>query len=88
MLLNAFLMFCIPDIRALARQDLLEGDAERLRRIVDLPVTLEDVVTVYEDNIELLTKTLKSKERAQMYEDAKSSIWTRKLERKFCRTFF
>jgi len=69
MLLNAFLMFCIPDIRTLARQGLLEGDAEILRRIVDLPATLEDVVNVYEDNIELLTKELKSKERAQMYEE-------------------
>jgi hypothetical protein len=71
MLLNAFLMFCIPDIRAMARQDLLKGDKERLLRVVELPATLEDVVTVYEENIELLTKErLKDEKRAEMYKDA------------------
>ena len=67
MLLNAFLMFCIPDVRALARQGLLEGDAERIQRIIDLPASIDDIVTVYEENFELLTKTLKSEERSQMY---------------------
>jgi hypothetical protein len=73
MLLNAFLMFCVPDIRAMAKQGLLEGHEERIQRIIDLPATLDDVVTVYEDNIELLTKEcLKDEERAEMYKDALS----------------
>jgi hypothetical protein len=71
MLLNAFLTFCMPD-RAMARQDPLKGDKERLPRVVEqLPTTLEDVVTVHEENIELLTKErLKDEKRAEMCKDA------------------
>jgi hypothetical protein len=73
MLLIAFLMFCVPDIRAMARQDLLEGDKERIQRILNLPATIEDVAIVYEDNIELLTKEcFKDEKRAEMYKDTLS----------------
>lgn len=49
------------------------GETDRLARILDLPATLEDLVTVYEDNIEVLTKErLKDEERAEMYKDALS----------------
>ena len=71
MLLGSFLMFCLPDLRAVARQGLLKGDPEQIQRILDLPATVKDISTIYSENKELLTaERLKDPDRAQMYEDA------------------
>lgn len=72
MLLNAFLMFCIPDLRAMAKEGVLKGDPEQIQRIVALPATLEDIVTVFGENKEALAGRFKDEERAQMYQDALS----------------
>ena len=73
-LLSAFLMFCLPDLRDMARQSKLEGDRERIQRILDLPCTLTDIFAVFEENRSVLTsEKLKDEERAQMYADSLSA---------------
>jgi pimeloyl-ACP methyl ester carboxylesterase len=72
-LMFAFLMFCVPDLRAVARDGLLNGDAEQIQRIIDLPCSLEDISTIFSQNKDLLTEErLKSEERAALYDGALS----------------
>lgn len=72
-LMSAFFMFFVPDLRAMIKENLLHGDAEMLRRIVELPCSLYDIFTVFEENKELLTtERLKDEERADMYRAAMS----------------
>jgi hypothetical protein len=70
-LMSAFFMFFIPDLRAMIKDNLLQGEAEMLRRIVELPCSMYDILTIFEENKETLTKErLKDEERAEMYRGA------------------
>ena len=71
MLKGAFLMFCIPDLRAFAKRGHLEGPEEMIQRIIDLPASLFDLHTIYALNKERLTaEALNDPERADFYEQA------------------
>lgn len=89
-LLAAFLMFCIPDLRDLARKGELElPDEEKdveegasptlIEKLVDLPITLEEISILYNRNKETITRErLKCEERAEMYGDALGAVEFRK----------
>jgi len=47
MLEEAFLMFCLPDLRKMAKEGLFQGDPEMIQRCVDLPASLFDICTVF-----------------------------------------
>ena len=66
-LLSAFFMFFVSDLRDLIKQNLLEGDAEMLRSIVELPCSLHDIFSIFEKNKELLSEKLEDEARAEMY---------------------
>lgn len=64
-------MYCIPDMRALAKRNELQGDPAMMQRIVELPATALDVHTLFKLNKQLLIETcLKDEKRADFYESS------------------
>lgn len=63
----AFLMFLVPDLRALAKQGELEGDSETIQRLIDLPCSAYEAYSIYEQNFEKISKAIDSEERSEMY---------------------
>jgi pimeloyl-ACP methyl ester carboxylesterase len=66
LLLVSYLMFVLPDIRGMIRDGKLEGSAEQLKRVVDLPCTGHDVAEVYNLNYQKI-KDEAAADRADMY---------------------
>lgn len=68
---SAFLMFCLPDLKAMAIEGRLSGDPEMIQRIIQPPNTLYDIATIYKQNKSILTEEkFDNEERAEMYERA------------------
>jgi hypothetical protein len=64
--LVSYLMFVLPDIRGMIREGKLEGSAEQLKRVVDLPCTGHDVAEIYNLNYQKI-KDEAAADRADMY---------------------
>ena len=72
-LLFSNLIMCIPPLRDWGREGVLQGDPERLERLEHLPCTVADIVTIFQDNQELLTKEggiLKNESKCILYQQA------------------
>ena len=70
---GAYLMFCLPDLKSLAKEGTLKGDAEILKRLVEPPISMWDVVEIFAANQQYVTEQrLKDSERAEMYHTAMS----------------
>ena len=71
MLASAYLMFVVPDIRTLLRQNELKNtgdDPDQFNRILNFPCTAYDVGTVYNDNLSRIQEmVINCEERAAMY---------------------
>ena len=72
----AFLMFCVPDMRKLGRQERLKGDPGQIQRLIDCPFSYEDLIQIFHDNRQLLIdESIKDVKRAQYYADVLASTW-------------
>ena len=62
----SYLMFVLPDMRVMIRDGKLEGDAEQLRRMLDLPCTGQDIAEIYNRNYQTIQEA-NAGDRAEMY---------------------